>query len=132
MWKATVLRRNAEALLPNRSSGSPAPDPGDRRALGGLADRREPVHVGEGAQQRVVVDALIARPRPDPRADDRRGDVVVLRAVVLVEGDDEEAVVRRRPAHVPGQMVASPPVAGGDPAVMHVVAEVGDDEGVGR
>ncbi len=56
-------------------------------------------------------------------------DAVAAERVVLVEGDDEEAVVGLGPGGVGAQVVLQPGVAGGHRAVVHVAAQVRDDEG---
>ena len=48
--------------------------------------------------------------------------------VVLVEGEDEQAVVGLGPVDVRAEVRLQPGVALGDGAVVHVVVEVGDDE----
>jgi hypothetical protein len=65
-------------------------------------------------------------------ANEDRGDVVRVQAVVLVPGHDQQAVVRHRPGDVAAQMRAQPCVARRDRAVVHVVAQVRDHESDGR
>src|SRR3712207_9281100 len=58
--------------------------------------------------------------RPDEEGRDRvRGG-----AAVLVEGDDQQAVVRAGPLDVAAQLLLRPRVAGRHVAVVHVVAQV--------
>src|SRR5581483_863841 len=60
---------------------------------------------------------------------DQGGDAVHRGVVVLVPGDDQQAVVRHGPLRVPGEVAAQPVVGLADGAVVHVVLEVRDDEG---
>ena len=52
------------------------------------------------------------------------GYAVSLAAIVLVEGDNEKAVVGGGPLHVTVQMLLQPGIALLDRAVVHVVIEV--------
>ena len=56
------------------------------------------------------------------------GYAVPLAAIVLVEGDNEKAVVRRGPLHVTVQVLLQPAIALLDRAVVHVVVEIGYHE----
>src|SRR2546430_6251863 len=67
----------------------------------------------------------------DGAAGDEGEDVIAGGVVGLVEGDDQGAGVLPGPLHVPVEVIAAPGVAGGDGAVVHVVAQVRDDEGDG-
>jgi hypothetical protein len=84
------------------------PHVGDRG--GGLAvpGVGQPVGVFDGAQHAVVVDALVVEAGFDHRTGEDRGDVVVVGrvAVVLVPGDDQEAVVGLCPSQVVVEVVA--------------------------
>ena len=53
-------------------------------------------------------------------------------AGVLIEGDDEQAVVAWRPARVPAEVLFHPTVAGADRAIVHVVTHVRAHECHGR
>src|SRR5262245_51892601 len=76
------------------------PDVGDRRRLRAAAGRRKPVEVLEGAQHVEVIDPLAELPGRDHRSDEDGGDAVAVEVVVLVEGEDEEAVVGLRPPDI--------------------------------
>ena len=107
-----------------------APDAGDRWGVGARAERCEPVHVLDRAQQRVVVDAAGIRPRRDHRAREDRGDRVAWRVGLgLVEGQHQQAVVGAGPVEVAAQCLLRPRIARSDGAVVHVVAQVGGEEG---
>ena len=56
------------------------------------------------------------------------GYAVPLAAIVLVEGDNEKAVVGRGPLHVTLQVLLQPAIALLDRAVVHVVVEAGYHE----
>ena len=56
------------------------------------------------------------------------GYAVPLAAIVLVEGDNEKAVVGGGPLHVTVQVLLQPAIALLDRAVVHVVVEVGYHE----
>ena len=56
------------------------------------------------------------------------GYAVPLAAIVLVEGDNEKAIVGGGPLHVTGQMLLQPAIALLNRAVVHVVVEIGYHE----
>ena len=90
----------------------------------------------DGPQQRVVVVEGRRRQGRRPAGRDEQGGYLVhAREVVLIPGDDEERVLAREcgAAKELRYLVLEPRVAGGDRAVMHVVAQIWCDEAeVGR
>jgi hypothetical protein len=76
-----------------------------------------------------VRDVLGVLAGNDPLAGQDGGDVVAVAAVVLIEGQDRQRVVRLRPLHVGIQVGLQPGVAGRDRAIVHVIAEVGGHQG---
>ena len=75
-----------------------------------------------------MVGPLAERTDHHVLSDRQRGDVVVGIGVGLVERHEQEAVVGARPLRVAVDVLRQPAVALGDRAVVHVVAEVGDEE----
>jgi hypothetical protein len=88
------------------------------------AERWQAVHILDGAKQLVMVEPLGVDARPHVRADDYRRNRLDCPARVLVEGDDEQAVVAGRPARVLAEVLLHPAVASPDRAVVHVVAHI--------
>ena len=98
----------------------------------GLAAVRQAVGLLDRPQHVVVVDrrAVPARATCWPA-------MIVAMWLALPPSSSSKVTISRlswvmRPPGVPGQMGAQPGVAGADRAVVHVVAQVGDDEGHGR
>ena len=60
---------------------------------------------------------------------ENRRDVIGLAAVVLVPGEDQQAVVPHRPVRVRADVGPQPGIPGPDAAVVHVVAQVRNHEG---
>jgi hypothetical protein len=75
-----------------------------------------------------VVDQLRVLAGHDHLPHEDGGYAVALAVIVLVEGYDEEAVVRHSPLHVSVQVLLQPAIALLDRAVVHVVVEVGYHE----
>src|SRR5262249_42000358 len=125
-------RREADDREAGRSGGAARPDVADGGGAGALAGIWQAVHVLKGAQHVEVVDVPAVLPRLDPLVIEDRGYLVVLAAVVLVPGDDQEAVVRLGPLGVGIDVVLQPGIALLDRTVVHVVLDVRDDEGDGR
>jgi hypothetical protein len=78
----------------------------------------------DGAKQAVVVDLLGVAARANVVADDDRWYRVDCTARVLVEGDDQPAVVMCGPAGVAVEVLLHPAVTSADGAVVHAVAHV--------
>jgi hypothetical protein len=76
------------------------PDVGDDGDAAGVGDAGEAVGVLDGAQHGVVGDVLGEVPGRRVLAVEDRGDLIAVGGVVLVEGEDEEAVVRLGPLGV--------------------------------
>ena len=89
-----------------------------------MAEGLQPVGVLDGAEQGVVVDLLDMAARADVVAEDDRRYRVNRAARVLVEGDDQPAVVACRPPGVAVEVLLHPAVTGADGAVVHAVAHV--------
>jgi hypothetical protein len=109
-----------------------APDRGDQAHVARLAGAGEAIGSLDRGQHRVVGDGLGVPARPHHRADEDRRYLVGSTAVVLVPGENQQAVVTGCPGEEASQIRAQPPVAGRDAAVVHVVAHVRDDERHGR
>src|SRR5215472_16213075 len=58
--------------------------------------------------------------------------MIALLTVVFIERDNQEAIVRFCPSHVPSEVIFQPPITPRDRAVMHVIVQVGYNEGDGR
>ena len=78
----------------------------------------------QGAEQPVVVEALVVPAGADVGAGDDGDDPVALAAVVLVPREHQQAVVAGGPRDVAAEVVAQPTVRRPDRAVVHVVVEV--------
>src|SRR5271163_4032775 len=70
-----------------------APDGGDRGRVRGVTSLGQPVHLFQGGKHVVVADLLVVGSRLDVRAIYHRRDLVAIRVVVLVPGQDQQAVV---------------------------------------
>ena len=57
-----------------------------------------------------------------------RGDLVAAGVVVLIPGDDQQAVVGSRKLNVAVNVLLQPRIALSDGAVMHIVIEIGIDD----
>jgi hypothetical protein len=109
------------------------PDPRQRRRGGRTAERGQPVRVLDGEEQGVVVDLPGVRARADVVSDDDRRYWVDRAARVLIEGDNQSAVVVSGPPGVPVEVLLNPAVTGAHRAVVHAVAHVrGYDGTVGN
>ena len=75
-----------------------------------------------------MVDQLRVLAGHDHLPHEDGGYAVPLAAIVLVEGDNEKAVVGGGPLHVTGQMLLQPAIALLNRAVVHVVVEIGYHE----
>src|SRR5512133_514837 len=95
-----------------------------RGHLGSMAEGEEPEGVLDGTEQGVVVDLLGIAARVDVVADKDRRYRVDCTARVLVEGDDQPAVVLFGPAGVAVEVLVYPAVTSSDGAVVHAVAHV--------
>ena len=62
------------------------------------------------------------------RAIDDRWDTVLGAVVVLIESDDQQAIVRFCPFGIAAKMDLEPSVSNAYRSVMHIVIEVGDDK----
>jgi len=71
-----------------------------------------------------MVDQLRILPRHNHLPHEDGGYAVPLATIVLVEGDNEKAVVGGGPLHVTAQVLLQPAIALLDRAVVHVVVEV--------
>src|SRR5262249_40375734 len=119
------------ALLPYPGTPAGSPSAGRPHVRDGAARGRHPrvgqaVGVLDGPQHAVMVDLLGIGTRLHGRSGEDGGDLVAGRAVVLVEGDDEQAVVGTRPPDIAVQVVPDPGIPALHRAVVHVVAHVPD------
>src|SRR5579859_1564755 len=140
-----LLRASSRSIRrPSGASTTPpdyGPTQGDQAGVGSAAEHvcdrgggRAGARVGQAvslldrAQHVVVVDFLAVPAGLDVRTGEDRGDVVACCLVVGVPGQDQQAVVRRRPGDVAADVVLQPGVAHGDRRAVHVVDQVGIDE----
>src|SRR3954464_6131350 len=72
--------------------GGRGPHVRDGGGVGGTAEGLQAVHLLDGAQHAVVVNALVAHAGADHRTGEDGRDPVRVRAAVLVKGDDQQAV----------------------------------------
>ena len=123
----------APKALRSQQRGSPArkllPGVGDCHTLRCVVSVGQAVDVFDGAEGVVVVDGLAVLTGLDMCSYEDCGDVVCVGAVVFVPGQDEQAVMRFRPLDVVVQVVFEPGVGCGNRPIVHVVLQVGDDEG---
>jgi hypothetical protein len=95
------------------------PDPGDRRGVRRPAVVPQVERILDGPEHAVVRDVPGVSPGPDLLPDEDGGNPVAGAAVVLVPGDDQQAVVRpRRTGGAPrwGEAPVRPPRTPGRPA----------------
>ena len=97
-----------------------------------MAEGGQPEGVLDGTEQGVVVDPLGIAARVDVVADEDSRYRVDCTARVLVEGDDQPAVVMCGPAGVAVEVLLHPAVTSSDGAVVHAVAHVWADKRHGR
>jgi hypothetical protein len=110
---------------PSLFESRPAPNAGDGSGARRAAEPRQPQAVLDRAQQPVMRDRRPEmRARPNERSERERRDPGVSR-VRFVEDDEHGG---RRELQQPRQEAPQPGIAGRHRAVVHVVAEIRDDE----
>src|SRR5205823_14728631 len=119
-------RAESEALRPRLP-----PDAADRRSRAGVPEPRQAPGVLDRSQEAVLVRRLREPRAPlHGRSERERLDATASAGVArsLVEDDEDDTATQLRRMQQRNDPRLQPGVAGGGRAVVHVVAEVGDDE----
>jgi len=115
-----------------RQAAGCCPDIGDRCGVSALPRVGQAIHVLDRPQHVEVIDGFAILARLDHLAHQQGHNLVVAIAIVLIPGQDEEAVIRLGPLNIGIHVVLQPLIALLNGAAVHVMVEVRHNDGHGR
>src|ERR1700676_3990170 len=125
-WRVTLPESTTRAAAMSATS---APYTGDRCGARSMAERLESVHILDRAQHGIVIGSFAGIAVNQVGAGEHHRYLVGLGKIVFIPGKNEQAVVRPRPLDVGVQIFLQPKIAGGNGAIVQVVAQIRYDDG---